>query len=176
LKPLKSDFDALFCLLPKLLAVGTRPYQEEAAIAIEVSCTNSDYRFHDHVAQKMQPKATQMFRRKRANADIARKGSLDEARIVETGQKREVIHRVSADRIVEVNEGGDLIAGPKNVPKREVFVDKTAQRQIEQCPMVFNLGSDFVALFPTKKASRNEEGEVLVESKVEVIVVATASA
>ena len=95
---------------------------------------------------------------------------------METGQQREVIHRVSADHIVEVDEGSDLLASAENVPKREVFVDKTALRQVEQCLVAGHFGGDFGALLTSEKTTRNEEGEVLVESQMEVVSVGTARA
>jgi hypothetical protein len=55
-----------------------------------------------------------------------------------------------------------MFAGTEYVPKREIFVDQTTQRQVEQGLMVFKFGGDFVALLSSEKTVRYEEGEVLV--------------
>ena len=117
----------------------------------------------------MQPEAAQVILWQHADALIALESALQECRIMKAGKQREIIHRIAADHIVEVNERGDLIAGAEDVPEREVFVDEAALRKIEQCPVILDLGSDPFSV--VQKTASDEEMKMLVEAKAKVVEV-----
>ena len=109
-----------------------------------------------------------------ADALIALEGSVNERGIMEAGEEREVIHRISADRVVEVNEGSDLIAGAEDVPKCEIFVHEAALREIEQGAVVSDLGKNVIRA--RQETARLQKVQMLFETKVEVVGVARSIA
>jgi hypothetical protein len=103
------------------LAGGAGGDEEEAVVAIEVTGTDADDGFDDHVAQEVEPEAAQVICGQRTDALIAFEGAAEKGVVMKAGEEREVVHGIAADGVVEVDEGGDLSFAAEDVPEGEVF-------------------------------------------------------
>jgi hypothetical protein len=78
------------------------------------------------------------------NALIAFKGSLKESGIMEAGEQGEIIHRITADAVIEIDEGADLMLSAEDVPEGEVLVNEATRSEVEKGSMSLNLDGDLV--------------------------------
>lgn len=91
---------------------------------------------------------------------------------MKTSQQRKVIHRITSNTVIKVNEAMDLALGPEDVPEREILVNEAARSQIEQGVVIFDLAEDFATV--TQKTLFREKVEMLIEPQVEIIGIVLA--
>jgi hypothetical protein len=127
---------------PQRFAATASAHKKEVPGAIEVTGPDPNNRLHDHVAQQVQPEPSSMFSRQWSHALVAVECTLEKRSVVKTGQQRKIVHRVPTYGIIKVDKGSDFGRSSKDIPKREVFMDKAPVFDAKQRGVLANDGVD----------------------------------
>ena len=93
----------------QIRAARAGAYEKESTRALEIAGTHSNHGLPDHVAQEVQPEAAAIVGGQRTHGGIAGEHAGDRRAVVEAAEERDVVERIAADGIVEIDERGDAV-------------------------------------------------------------------
>lgn len=65
---------------------------------------------------------------------------------METAEERDVVERIAADGVVEIDERSDAIGGAEDIPEREILVDEAGGGQREERGVRVDFAPEVVGL------------------------------
>ena len=88
---------------------------------------------------------------------------------METAEERDVVERIAADGVVEIDERGDAVGSAEDIPEREILVDEAGGGQREERGVRFDFALEVIGLGAGEELFFDEEREVAVETRVKVV-------
>jgi hypothetical protein len=142
--------------------------EKEAVGALEVAGSDADHGLDQHVAEEVEPETAAGFRGQGTDAGITAESVCEKGGIVETGEEGKIVHGISADGVIEVDEGSDVVGAAQHIPKGEILVDEAGGFQLQEIAMVRDGAGDVPVTIRGEEAMVLQKRQMVREPQREV--------